>query len=173
MSGLFIIPISGLKEGLHTFNFEAGSEFFEGFEESEVKEGNLSVNIEFDRRSSHFDLTVKITGTVKLCCDRCLGMFDYPVVSESRLLVKLGKVRDEADPDIITISAGENELDLNQYIYEYVHLSLPIRRIHPPDQKGNSTCDPVMLNKLQEHLIEEEKGTDPRWDELKKLINDN
>ena len=173
MSGLFIIPISGSKEGRLTFNFEACNEFFERFEESEVKVGSLSVIIEMDRRSSHFDLLVKINGMVRLCCDRCLGMFDYPVKSESRLLVKLGKVWDESDPDIITIPASENELDMNQYIYEYVQLSLPIRRVHPRDEKGNSTCDPVMLGKLKEHIIDEEKKIDPRWNELKKLMNDN
>jgi hypothetical protein len=30
-----------------------------------------------------------------------------------------------------------------------------------------------MLQKLKEHLVEEEAGNDPRWDELKKLMNDN
>jgi hypothetical protein len=30
-----------------------------------------------------------------------------------------------------------------------------------------------MLKKLEELIIEEEKENDPRWDELKKLMNDN
>ena len=59
MSGLYTIPLSGLKEGHHTFDFEIGKEFFEQFEESEVKEGSLVANIEMDKRSSHFDLDNK------------------------------------------------------------------------------------------------------------------
>jgi hypothetical protein len=31
----------------------------------------------------------------------------------------------------------------------------------------------VMLNKLKELIVEEENENDPRWDELKKLMNDN
>ena len=31
MSGLFIIPISGLKEGRHLFDFEIRNKFFEEF----------------------------------------------------------------------------------------------------------------------------------------------
>ena len=52
-------------------------------------------------------------------------------------------------------------------------LALPIKRVHPDDKNGKSTCDPVMLKKLEELIIDEETDTDPRWDELKKLMNDN
>jgi uncharacterized metal-binding protein YceD (DUF177 family) len=48
--------------------------------------------------------------------------------------------------------------------------------VHPVDRNGKNTCDPLMIKKLREHLIEveaEEKKNDPRWDELKKLKNEN
>ena len=51
MSGLYNIPLSGLKEGRHTFDFEIGKEFFEEFEESEIKEGSLKAYVEMDKRS--------------------------------------------------------------------------------------------------------------------------
>ncbi len=60
-----------------------------------------------------------------------------------------------------------------QYFYEYILLALPIQRIHPNDSRGNSTCDPEMLSKLKEHTVIEEDSNDPRWDELKKLMNNN
>ena len=85
----------------------------------------------------------------------------------------MGKVRDEDDPDIITIHAEEPVLDLKQYFYEYILLALPIQRIHPDDSEGNSTCDPHMLEKLQEHIVNDIDEKDPRWDELKKLANNN
>jgi len=62
---------------------------------------------------------------------------------------------------------------LQQHIYEFIHLALPIRRVHPDDKKGNSTCDPIMLKKLEELVIDEDVDNDPRWDELKRLMNDN
>ncbi len=173
MSGLFKLPISGLKEGHHFYDFEIGNKFFEEFEESEIKEGDLSVRVELDKRSSHFDLVVKISGRVRICCDRCLEMFFHPVECENKLLIKFGKVWDDSDPDIIIIPADEPELDIEQYLYEFIHLALPIKRIHPPDATGASTCNPEMLNKLNQHLVNENKLNDPRWDELKKLINNN
>jgi DUF177 domain-containing protein len=173
MSGLFAIPISGLKEGQHYFDFKINKAFFDQVEESEVKEGDLTAVVEADKRSSHIDLTIRISGTVSISCDRCLEMFLQPVDCINRLLIKFGKVQDNDDPDMITIPADEHELDMKQFFYEYILLSLPIKRIHPDDSKGNSSCNPVMLGKLREHIVSDENGDDPRWDELKKLMNNN
>lgn len=173
MSVSYIIPLSGLKEGRHNIDFEIGSEFFELFEESEVKEGRLVAHVEMVKLSSHLDLMISISGKVSICCDRCLEMFLYPIDSKNRLLVKFGKSIDDTDPDILSLPTDENELDLKQHFYEFIHLALPIRRIHPDDINGKSTCDPVMLKKLEELIIDEDKTNDPRWDDLKKLLNDN
>jgi uncharacterized metal-binding protein YceD (DUF177 family) len=173
MSGTYTILLSGLKEGHHTLDFEIDKEFFEQFEEAEVKEGSLIANIEMDKRTTHIDLIIRVSGSVRVNCDRCLEIFSQPVSSENRILVKFGKSIDDIDPDIISVSADENELDLHQQLYEFIMLALPIKRVHPADKKGRSTCDPVMLKKLEELIIVEEKENDPRWDELKKLMNDN
>jgi uncharacterized protein len=173
MSGLFTIPIGGLKEGRYTYDFDIDSKFFNGLEESEVNEGELKGLVEVEKRSSHIDLTIRINGLVSISCDRCLGIFSHPVDCENRLLVKLGKIHEENDPDIITVPVDENELDLRQYFFEYILLALPIQRVHPENSKGESACDPDMIAKLREHIVADEPGTDPRWDELKKLIDNN
>ncbi len=173
MSGSYIIPLGGLKVGHHTFEYVITNKFFEKFEESEIKEGDLTANIELEKKLTHSELVIKIAGKVKICCDRCLGMFLYPIQSESRLLIKSGTTWDSDDPDMLTIPADQNDVDLSQYIYELIHLALPIQRFHPLDIKGESTCDPEMLKKLTEHLVDNEKEEDPRWDELKKLTNAN
>ena len=173
MSRPYTIILNGLKEGRHIFDIEIDKKFFEQFEESGIEDGSLIANIEMDKRSTHLDLAIKILGSVKICCDRCLEIFSQPVDCENRLLVKYGKNIEDTDHDILAIPVDEHELDLQQHIYEFIHLALPIKRVHPDDKNGNSTCDPVMLKKLKELIVEEENESDPRWDELKKLINDN
>ena len=173
MPGFFAIPVGGLKVGQHTFDFEINNEFFEQFEGSDVKAGMLKGKVDADKRSSHMDLIIGIKGTVNLSCDRCLGQTSQPVDCSNRLLVKFGKTHDESDPDIITMPAEEHELDMGHYFYEYICLALPIKRVHPDDKDGNSTCDPDMLGRLKEHMVSDEAGTDPRWNELKKLMNNN
>lgn len=173
MSGLYTIPLSGLKEGRHIYDFEVGSGFFELYEESEIREAELHVDAELDKRSTHYDLIIRIEGSIRVECDRCLEKYSQPISCENRLLIKSGKEWDDSETDMLTIPADEYVLDISQYIYEFAHLAMPLKRTHPDDEKGNSTCDPVMLQKLKEHLIDIEKEIDPRWDELKKLMNDN
>ena len=173
MSSSYSILLGGLREGHHTIDFEIDKKFFEKFEESEVKEGSLFANIELDKRSTHLNMIIKVSGSVRVCCDRCLEMFSQPLISENRLLIKFGKSIEDTDPDILSVPIDEYELDLQQQIYEFIILALPIKRVHPADKDGKNACDPVMLKKLEELIIEEEKENDPRWDELKKLMNDN
>ena len=148
MSGSFVIPLSGLKEEHHTIDFEIDKEFFEQIEESEVKEGSLVANIAIDKRSTHIDMIIKVSGNVRISCDRCLEMFSQPINSENRLLVKFEKSFEDTDPDILSVPTDVNELDLQQQIYEFIMLALPIKRVHPVDNNGKSTCNPVMLKKL-------------------------
>jgi uncharacterized protein len=173
MSGLFQIPIGGIKEGHHTFNFEIDNSFFESFEESEIKEGSLHVVTEVEKSSSHIDIVTVISGRIRVPCDRCLEMFDYQLDCTNRFVVKFGDMRDESDPEIITVEHDEHYLDLIQFFYEFIYLALPIQRVHPDDPGGKSTCNPFMISKLNEHLVNSEIKNDPRWEELKKLMNDN
>jgi len=115
MSGLFSIPVNGLKEGRHTFDFEIDRKFFDLFEESEIREGNLNVVTDILKESSHIYIDIRISGTVSICCDRCLGMFDLPVECENRLLVRFGNGRDDSDPEMLIIPGDEYDLDLKQY----------------------------------------------------------
>jgi len=170
MSGSFTIPVSSLKEGLYCFDFEIGNGFFEQYEESEIKEGKLKATVKAEKRSSLTDVSVAIEGVVNIMCDRCLGVLSYPVNCENRLVIKSGRIHDESDPDVIVLLPEEHEFDLNHYFYEYICLSLPIQKIHPDDENGNSTCDPDMLIKIQEHTLTDENESDPRWDELKNLV---
>jgi len=174
MSVQFTIPISGLKEGCYRFDFEIGSEFFDLFEGSEVKNGNLKVGLEVEKKPSHLDVDVAIEGTVEVSCDRCLEPFPQPVSSRNRLVVNFGEGGESDDPDEVTVPIDEKEYDMAQYIYECVMLALPIQRLHPDDSEGNSTCDPVMLEKLSEYEVffdEDNDNDDPRWDVLKNLKN--
>jgi uncharacterized metal-binding protein YceD (DUF177 family) len=118
-----------------------------------------------------FDFILK--GSVIVTCDRCLDDLEVPVDFSSKLFVKFGDTTEEQTDEIIVLSHAEHELDISQYIYEFAHLSLPFKRVHP-DKKGKSTCNKEMLKKLDEYIIRnEQEETDPRWDDLKNLLNHN
>lgn len=166
------IQFVGLSIGQHDFEFNVNSKFFEHLDYSEIKQGNILVKLTLLKQSTMMVLQFNVSGTVKVNCDRCTGLFDMPINGDYRLIVKVGGHDvGEDDDDIISISANESELDLSQFIYEYIMLSLPLKRIHPDDEKGKSTCDKEMLKKLKNYLIENDgpDKTDPRWDGLKNI----
>jgi uncharacterized protein len=169
MSGLYSIPLAGLREGRYTYDFNLGDDFFEAFEESEIKKGALRAEVTLDKRGTLLELKILINGVAEVMCDRCLEFFPLTISSFNRLIIKQGEEWDDSDPEMITMPTDEYHIDLGQYFYEYIHLALPIQRIHPADENGRSTCDPEMLKKIQEHVIDDKKSTDPRWDGLKKL----
>ena len=113
-----------------------------------------------------------IDGTVRVPCDRCLEEFDLPLVFHETLYVKFGDKRCEESANTLIIPEDDAFLVISQYLYEYIHLALPIRRVHPDDEQGHSTCNPVMIKKLEEFSVEtfKEQETDQRWSVLKNFI---
>ena len=166
------IQFAGLSVGEHEFEFKVNDKFFANLDYSEIKQGNIDIKVNLLKQSSMMVLQFDINGTVHLNCDRCMEDFNFPIQGNYKLYIKVGgsDSGDEND-DIITIEANEHELDLTQYFYEYIILSLPIKRVHPDDKKGKSTCNEEMINKLKNYLVEneEKKEEDPRWNQLKDI----
>jgi uncharacterized metal-binding protein YceD (DUF177 family) len=171
----FIIPFKGLKVGRHDFIFDIDKTFFAGFEESEIEKGDVHVIVNLNKRVNMLEFDFKLSGHVWVICDRCLEEFSMPIEYETKLFAKFGENSEEQTDEIILLSYSEHEIDLSQYIYEYIYLSLPYRKVHPDDKSGKSTCNQEMISKLDTYIIREsEQNTDPRWDNLKDfLLNNN
>lgn len=113
------------------------------------------------------EVRIGISGTVNAACDRCLGNLDLEVEGEMKLFVKQASRDSGNDDDYIVLAPDDDFLDLSSYLYETYILNYPIRVIHE-----DGKCDGDMERFLGKYVVEEqENGTDPRWDELKKLIN--
>jgi len=168
-SGFYSIQLTGLKEGSHVYDFEINDNFFSSFEESVITSGRVRADVTLIKRSAHMELFTKLTGSVDLSCDRCLERFLQGIDDENSVLVKYGDQWAEVDDEVIMIPYGESELELSQLFYEFVHLALPLQRIHPDDPEGNSTCNKVMLNKLDKYIGDKTLEIDSRWKELDRL----
>ena len=93
-------------------------------------------------------------GTVAVPCDRCLADVTIPIDTDDELAVMLGdEYSDEGDTVIIPETDGY--IDISQFIYEFIVLSLPIKRVHEPGQ-----CDEQMLKVLSSHLAADEQEED-------------
>ena len=171
---LFKIPFKGLKVGKHDFDFDTDDSFFADFESSEISKGKVHAHVLLDKKTTMLELQFELKGVVTITCDRCLEEFEMPIEYETSMYVKFGEETEEQTDEILVLSQNEFELDVSQYIYEYIHLSLPHRKVHPTNARGKSTCNKEMLKKLDEYLVRGNDGeTDPRWNELKNLMNNN
>ena len=168
----YVVQFAALSLGEHNFQFEVKDKFFESLDYSEIKQGDITIDLTLLKQSTMMILKSDIHGTVKVNCDVCNDEFDFPIQGSYKLIVKVGghETGDE-DDDIITIPANEHQLDLKQYFYEYIALFLPIRRVHPDDENGVSTCNKQVLSKLKKYLTDREgqDPVDPRWNDLKNI----
>ena len=170
------IEFKGLKEGLHEYEFEVNNKFFEHFDESLVKNGDVSVKVTLEKRSAFLKLLFSISGWLELTCDRCLEEYPQDVELETELFIKFGEETEYEEGDnVIWVLPEEHAIELAQVIYEYVALSIPLRQVHP-NETGENSCNPEMLERLNNitHVEEvEEEEIDPRWAALKNLKNNN
>jgi len=142
----YTIPWKGLKTGKHHFDYKIDNRFFDAFGESDIKGGQADVSVEMEKSATLLLLDFLITGKVTVECDRCLGKLELPVDYSGTLKVKFSDETDEYDGEIMWISPSEGELELSQYIYESILLSLPYQRIHAD---GDFECDPEMLARFR------------------------
>ena len=84
-----------------------------------------------------------------------------------------GEHYDDDNDEVLILPHGEHQLNVAQYIYEMMVLAVPSKKVHPGIEDGTLKSD--ILEKLDELSPENKKEieeTDPRWDELKKLLID-
>ncbi len=166
----YIIKFVGLSVGTHEFEFDINDKFFEQFTDSEIHKAKLKVDLVLLKQNTLMQMSFKIKGTVELECDRCVKNFDFPIEAEDNLVVKFGDPEESTD-EILVITEGESEADVSHYLYEYITLSLPARRVACEINEAFK-CDEETLKKLYENSApeeEEQEQTNPMWEQLNKL----
>lgn len=173
----YTIPFVGLKLGKHKFEYQISNAFFEIFDYNEFQNSDIKVNVVLDKQSNLLELNFKHEGTVNVPCDMTGEDFDLPVKGKLKLIVRFGETFNNDNEELLILPFGEFEIDIAQYIYEMIVLSVPQRRVHPGVKDGSLNTE--ALTKLKELTIKEhkkekkeEENIDPRWDKLKQLLTD-
>jgi len=172
----FTIPFVGLKVGKHHFEYKIEQAFFEHFEYEDYNSVNVKVDVVLEKKTTMLELHYKLSGFVNINCDITNEPYNQTLENEFDLVVKFGDEYNDENIDILIIPHGTYEINIQQYIYELIVLSVPIKRIHPGVEDG--TLDSEILKKLeqlspkQEKSEEDKQDIDPRWNTLKKLLTD-
>ena len=173
----FLIPFVGLKLGKHHFEYQINNTFFENFDYDEFQNSDIKVAVVLDKKSNMLELEFKHKGTVNVPCDLTGEDFDLPIKGKMKLIVRFGEEFNNDNEELLILPFGEFEIDIIQYIYEMIALSVPLKRVHPGVKDGSLKTE--ALDKLKELQVKEEvkkedkeENIDPRWDKLKQLLTD-
>ena len=172
----FLIPFIGLKLGKHSFEYQINNKFFENFDFDEYENSEIKVDLVFDKKSMFMELNFKHKGFVNVACDTTGEMFDLPIKGKMKLVVQFGDEFNNDNEELLILPHGEHQIDVKQFIYEMIVLSVPLKKVHPGIKDG--TLQTPALDKLKELAVKNQKQSikeeeiDPRWDQLKKLLTD-
>lgn len=171
----FEIEIQGLSLDQHSFDFSFGNDFFGAFEGSLIEKGEGSVHLELIKSETMLTLSFEIEGAVELICDRSLQPFNFPIEIREELMVKYGEEYAELDDDLIVVPRETQHLNVAQFIYEFVTVTIPMKKIHPDlvaadDEEMAGSL--VYTTSADEPPAEDDgQPIDPRWEALKKFRN--
>jgi uncharacterized metal-binding protein YceD (DUF177 family) len=169
----YIIQFGGLPVGLHEFEFEVSDKFFSSIENSEIQSGDVNITATLTKQNHLLQMHFNFEGTVKVDCDRCLKGFDFPIEGEEDLVIKFGNP-DESNDEILVIEEGREEFDVSHYIYEYIILAIPARRVPCELDENEFECDFETRDKLDKLTSDSddngsENNNNPLWDQLNKI----
>lgn len=144
VAALYTIPYKSLEHGEHTLEFRFDDSLLAAYENTDIRHAEGCVGVVLRRGGSMLELQVAIRGSVTVPCDRCLDDCTLPVRFDGTLVVKFSDQVEEYDGEVMWISPSAGSVDLTQYIYESILLSLPYQRVHPDGE-----CDPEMLARFR------------------------
>jgi uncharacterized metal-binding protein YceD (DUF177 family) len=175
VSNEFLIPFIGLKLGKHQFEYQINKAFFDEYEYDDFEDCAILATVVLDKKNTMLELHFKHKGTVNVPCDVTGENFDLTVKGKLDLVVQFGDSYNDDNEELLILPSSEHQIDISQYIYEMIVLSIPTKRIHPGVIDGSLESE--RIEKLEELSVKEKKeenkeNTDPRWDKLKQLLTD-
>ena len=165
-----MIKFSGLKEGIHLFNYEIGNKFFKNFDYYDFLDAKLFAKLELEKQSTLLNLKFSFNGEIEVQCDVSMESFDLKLETEHAVVVKFKDDIISTDDKVIFMPVGSHSIDVSHLIYESIILAVPQKKVHPGIENGSLKSEIVeKLEELRPKKNFNEK-TDPRWDKLKDLL---
>ena len=176
------INIAGLQYKRYEFDFESDDAFFAALEQTIVEHGTVQTHLVLDKSETMIRLDFHIVGSVEQLCDRSLDEYEQPVDTRQTMLLKFGDHNEELSDEIELIERNTQTINVARFIFEFLSLSLPMKRLHPRFRDEEDELDEDSPGRLvyqsdtnpdnDGNETEPTETIDPRWAALRKL-NDN
>lgn len=170
------IAFVGLKPGLHEFHYEVTESFFETLGKQDFQNCRAQVKLVLEKNNSFMLLKFEIGGTVDVVCDRCGNDLPLELWDEFEVLVKMTdeperRNEEEENPDVFFIARTESILDVKDWIYEFILLSIPMHKMCRESEMGGPYCNKEVLARLAT-MNPQPSENKQIWKDLDKFRND-
>jgi len=168
------IDVFNISNGEHEYIFDFDDDFFDNFENTPVTIGSGEVRVTLSKSETLLELSFDIKGKVQLICDRSLDGYDHQIDAQEQLMMKFGEEESEVTDEIIMIPWESNSINIGQFLYEFIGLSIPMKKLHPRfkhEDLDNCTNDEnaFIYSSAPETETKSDGSVDPRWERLKEL----
>ena len=162
------IAFVGLKPGMHDFSYEITDKFFEPYQQQDFSNCQAVVKLKLEKNNGFMMLKFDVDGKVEVICDRCGNTLPIQLWDEFNIVVKMVDEPElmnerEEDPDVYYISRTESHIDVADWIYEFINLSIPMQKMCKEDEIGGPQCNNEVLEKLKKMEEDARSGTASVW----------
>ena len=147
----FILPLSGLGQGIYQYDLTLDDEFFASFPDAPVRRGNVALQLTLDRQQRQLTLDFAFSGTLRTDCDRCLAEVEFPVAGKNQLTAKFTAEAErlEEEGDLVYLHPDVSQFNVAPFAYEMVLLALPmIKTFACREGAPPYPCDEEMLDRI-------------------------
>ena len=172
---MYEIAFVGLKQGVHEFSYELHHDFFKEKSGEGIEEISANVKLMLDKNNGFMLLKFMVGGNAAVNCDRCGNPLKVDLWDEFNMVVKLTEEpqnanEEEEDADVFYIAKSESHIEVSDWLYEFVMLSIPTQNICSNDTAGKTLCNEDVLNRLNSMQVSiEEKKENSIWKGLEKF----
>lgn len=185
----YYINLKDLKSDSQVLEYTLDDIYFQKIDSPEVKKGNIKATVTVKKKLNIFELTFLLDGVIQIPCNRCLDDMDQPIQYKEKLQIKFGSQFSEED-DVVIVPEADGGINIAWFLYEFIVLNIPLKHVHAPGE-----CNKTMMTKLKKHIthqksdddsndddesdydndeiLNEEIPTDPRWDGLQNIFENN
>lgn len=184
----YYINLKDLQSDSQALEYTLDDVYFQKIDSPEVKKGIVNAIVNVKKKLNVFELTFILDGIVQVPCNRCLDDMDQSIQHKEKLQVKFGDQFSEEE-DTVVVPESDGGINVAWFLYEFVVLNIPIKHVH-----ATGECNKTMITKLKKHItrqksddddetetidfddeevLNEETPTDPRWDGLQNIFENN
>jgi len=186
---LYNLVLKDINDETRVIEYDLDDAYFKKIDSPEVQRGNVKSKVSVHKKLNTFELQFQLDGSITIPCDRCLDDMEQPIHYKEKLRVKFGDKFAEED-EIVIVPENEGAINVAWFLYEFIVLNIPIKHVH-----ATGECNKTMVVKLKKHITRqkddtdddnsslefdddddfttEEVQTDPRWDGLQNITENN